>query len=299
MEPMEASYADILKVLVQHFNLEPSKICKTYRFQTRVQGPSEKVADYLAELGKITDNYNFGAALEHNLRNLFFIGLRDKAAKMVLLAKPKTLNLDEALGIARAAEVVTENVTQLSKTTGQAQLPAREVNALQATGRRPFQKAAQQNAQNSARLCICCGDGKHTPPNCPHRSTTCFKYKKQGHLASACLAHQCKPGQHHQFLTKHLVNGEDDFVEPSDSLQHLYSVSTVLRASQMGSNHQAFQMGAGDPEHGLGHWLTCLCYIERRLQQTCFFVASTQCDGHQFVLLPRKAAGCGSPAPTS
>ncbi|KAM7302847.1 glutamyl aminopeptidase-like [Ixodes scapularis] len=103
-KPMDEAYDEILKVLAQHLNPEPSEIYQTYRFQTRVQGPNEKVADYVAELRKIADDCNFGAALERNLRDRFVIGLREKTVKKVLLAKPKTLDLNEALGIARAAE---------------------------------------------------------------------------------------------------------------------------------------------------------------------------------------------------
>lgn len=231
-KPMDEAYDEILKVLAQHLNPEPSEIYQTYRFQTRVQGPNEKVADYVAELRKIADDCNFGAALERNLRDRFVIGLRDKTVKKVLLAKPKTLDLNEALGIARAAEVATENVTQLPN-AAQPLPQTTEVSVMQATERRGrFQKKTQQKSQkSSAQPCIRCGDSAHTPPNCPHRSATCFKCKKQGHLASACLAYQRKPGRPQQFHAHTLSTGED-YTEPSDPSQHLYSVNTAPSAVQ-------------------------------------------------------------------
>lgn len=114
--PLEESYKKILKFLTQHLCPEPSEIYETYHFQTRVQGPSEKVSDDVAELQKIADNCNFGDVLEQNLRDHFVIGLWDKTVKKVLLAEPKTLDLSEVLGMPRAAEVATENATQLPNT---------------------------------------------------------------------------------------------------------------------------------------------------------------------------------------
>lgn len=74
------------------------------------------MSDDVAELQKIADNCNFGDVLEQNLRDHFVIGLWDKTVKKVLLAEPKTLDLSEVLGMPRAAEVATENATQLPNT---------------------------------------------------------------------------------------------------------------------------------------------------------------------------------------
>ncbi|CAN7995954.1 unnamed protein product [Ixodes pacificus] len=146
--PLEESYKEILKVLTQHLCPEPSEIYETYHFQTRVQGPSEKVSDDVAELQKIADNCNYGDALEQNLHGRFVIGLLDKTVKRVLLAGPKTLDLSEVLGIARAAEVATEKVTQLPNTVSQPPQLANKVSLAQATGRKGhFQKTPQRKPQ--------------------------------------------------------------------------------------------------------------------------------------------------------
>lgn len=94
-----------------------------------MQNAGEKVSEYLAELRKIADNCGFGSALERNLRDRFVIGLREKMVQRVLLAKPKSLTLQEALDVATSAELAILNADRLPSANASVPGPA-EVNAM-------------------------------------------------------------------------------------------------------------------------------------------------------------------------
>lgn len=128
-KPRDEAFDTIVKVLTQHLSPEPSEIYETFRFQSRVQKEGESVADYPTELRKIADHCGFGDALERNLRDRFFIGLREKTVQRILLAKPKKLMLKKALDTALAAELAMQNANRLP---GSRLLPitAGDVNAL-------------------------------------------------------------------------------------------------------------------------------------------------------------------------
>ncbi|KAL1420503.1 hypothetical protein MTO96_004537 [Rhipicephalus appendiculatus] len=102
---------------------------ETFRFQNRVQNSGEEVSEYLAELRNIADNSGFGSALERNLRDRFVIGLREKMVQRVLLAKLKSLTLQEALDVATSAQLVILNADRLPSANASGPAPA-EVNGM-------------------------------------------------------------------------------------------------------------------------------------------------------------------------
>lgn len=173
-KPREEPYDAIIALLKQHLNPAPSEIYETYRFQTRVQNTGEKVGEYLAELRKIADNCGFGSALERNLRDRFVIGLREKMVQRVLLAKPKSLTLQEAVDIATSAELSIQNVKCIPHANASGS--ANEVNAV------AFKKKTNPQFRHAKaktpRPCIRCGDCSHDAPNCPHKMSTCYNCQR-------------------------------------------------------------------------------------------------------------------------
>ncbi|XP_077506996.1 uncharacterized protein LOC144116162 [Amblyomma americanum] len=182
-KPRDEPYEAIIALLKQHLNPAPSEIYKTYRFQTRVQKTGEKVGEYLAELRKIADNCGFGSALERNLRDRFVIGLREKMVQRVLLAKPKSLTLQEAVDIATSTELAIQNVERLPHAS-----TAESANEVNATAfKKKTNPQYRHTKAKTPRPCNRCGDCSHDAPNSPHKTSTCYKCHKQGHLATRCF----------------------------------------------------------------------------------------------------------------
>ena len=62
-------YDDLVRVMKEHFTPKPAVIAERYRFHQRKQHKGETVAQYLAELRKLTEACEFKDSLEEALRD--------------------------------------------------------------------------------------------------------------------------------------------------------------------------------------------------------------------------------------
>ena len=62
--PGEKDFAELVKVLKEHYNPPPSEIVQRYRFNSRVRQPGESVAAFVAELQAIAKSCNYGGTLD-------------------------------------------------------------------------------------------------------------------------------------------------------------------------------------------------------------------------------------------
>ena len=72
--PKEKTLDEIKKLLKSHFEPTPSVTAERYRFHRRDQAPGEMIADYVAELRKLTTHCKFENTkdfLEESLRDRF------------------------------------------------------------------------------------------------------------------------------------------------------------------------------------------------------------------------------------
>ena len=74
-KPGEHTYAQVKEKLKAHLKPKPIKIAKRFRFYKRQQEPSEKMADYIAELRRLATTCEFGTFLDEALRDKFVCGL--------------------------------------------------------------------------------------------------------------------------------------------------------------------------------------------------------------------------------
>ena len=97
------SYADIVKLVKEHYDPAPSPIMQRYRFNTRVRGEGESVATYVASLRDIAQHCEYKDTLLEMLRDRLVCGVKHKGITNRLLAE-KTLSYDKALELAQAIE---------------------------------------------------------------------------------------------------------------------------------------------------------------------------------------------------
>ena len=81
----------------------------------RNQSPSETIADYVAELRRLTTSGDFGAFLDDTLRDGFICGLRGESACKKLLMESK-LTLATAVELAQCMELANKNAKSFKET---------------------------------------------------------------------------------------------------------------------------------------------------------------------------------------
>lgn len=107
-------------VLKKHFEPKPLTISERFTFNRRQQDARESVADYVAELRRLTVHCAFGTFLDDALRDRFVCGLKSEAAQKKLLSEPD-LTFQRAVEIAQNMELATAKAKQLQSHSGAAE----------------------------------------------------------------------------------------------------------------------------------------------------------------------------------
>ena len=182
-KPGEFSYKQICELLEKHFSPKPVKIAERFRFHNRRQQSGETVADYLAELRKLSIHCEFGDFLEDALCDRLVCGLKDETMQRRLLGEAN-LSLKTAFEITQGMEAAAINAREI-QSMGQ-QKPC-EVNAI-SHGKLPT------HTKNTTRCTRCLGTG-HDSTVCRFKSAKCYKCDKVGHIAKACRSETHTQGQ--------------------------------------------------------------------------------------------------------
>ena len=99
------SLTAIVTTMTQHYKKDTVEIAERFKFFKRVQHERESVADYIAELRKLSKTCNFGDYLDTALRDQLVCGLKELTTQKELLCM-KDLTLTMAIDKARAVETV-------------------------------------------------------------------------------------------------------------------------------------------------------------------------------------------------
>jgi len=195
-KPVDTSYADCIKALKTHYKPQVSEIVQRYKFNSRYQKPGERIAQFLAELRRLSDGCDYKqGTLEAMLRDRLVVGVQDVAIQRRLLGE-KNLTFDNAVSIATAMEMANRDVQDLKKLVPNAPAPASEkVNKLAPKrfgnkNKQPAKYSAQASATasntNNQQRCWRCGGRSHEPSSCHYKDEKCHSCQKIGHTKSQC-----------------------------------------------------------------------------------------------------------------
>ena len=178
-KPGEKTYAELVTLLKTHFNPKPSEIVQRFKFDSRIRKPTESVAEYVAELRKLSQDCNYGATLPQMLRDRLVCGINDDRIQRRLLSETN-LNFESALNLAQAMESANKNVQDL-------QLKGPTVNAVKSgvPARAGQRRETRPREGDGYTECYRC-KGKHSPRDCRFRSAKCHICGINGHIAIAC-----------------------------------------------------------------------------------------------------------------
>ena len=201
----------IVNLMKEHYKKDTIEIMEHFKFFKRVQEEQETLANYLAELRKLTKNCNFGNSLDTALRDQLVCTLRDYKTQLELLCI-SNLTLAMATEQARAAEAASRKSQKLNPTV-----------------------SSTHQLSHHGSQCHRCGKHGHTGATCIHEDKRCYYCKKVAHLSSVCgkkksdaikkPSESCKDKNTGKLKT-HLVEA------PSDS-----DISSDEEAFDMNHNH--------------------------------------------------------------
>ena len=158
----DLSLSAIVTTMTQHYKKDTVEIAERFKFFKRVQQEKESVADYVAELRRLSKTCNFGDYLETALRDQVVCGLCELTTQKELLCV-KDLTLSTAIDKARAAE---DSLTEKLRTFQQ----------MRRLSRYPL----------SSNPCPRCGRQGHTKTTCYYRNKRCRTCNRLGHASAVC-----------------------------------------------------------------------------------------------------------------
>ena len=111
-KPADKDFDEIVQVLQNHLSPKPLIIAERFKFHCRNQGENESVAQYLAELRKLSENCQFGEYLEQALRDRLVCGLVSEKIQQRLLSEAE-LSLKKAFKIAQSMETAHRETREM------------------------------------------------------------------------------------------------------------------------------------------------------------------------------------------
>lgn len=164
-KPSELKYSEAVLLMKNHLQPKPSILAERYRFRQRRQSDGESVADYVAELKKMSKSCEFGATLEENLRDQLVCGIKSEVTRQRLFAEDDNITYSRAVKLAITLEAAERDAGAVEQ----------RVNT-----------SIDIHAVTGSHKCMTCGEEWHKTDNCKYKNYECSNCKRMGHLRRMC-----------------------------------------------------------------------------------------------------------------
>ena len=141
-------------------------------FNTTVQEDNESIDQYLNRLRKLAATCDYGALTSQLIRDRLVIGVSDHGIRSRLL-REKTLTLDSAVDLVRAAERSKSQLKQIEK------LGESPIHTIRRNKGSFKQKIEHPKTPDKCKYC----GRSHRPRECPAFGQICKKCHKKNHFA--------------------------------------------------------------------------------------------------------------------
>lgn len=165
-KPGTKSYDDIVKILGDHYSPKPLIIAERFRFHKRNQEDGKSVAQFVADLKRLSEHCEFGMVLNDTIRDRLVCGLSNESIQKRLLSEAN-LTLKKAIEISTSMEMASREAQHLSAST--------QVHKL---------SFEPKNKTATDRPCYRCGKTGHEAQECWCRD--CRHCGKKGHIERVC-----------------------------------------------------------------------------------------------------------------
>lgn len=186
-KPKDKTYQQVVLILKNQFNPQPSEIVQRYKFDSRTRKPEESVTEYVAELRRLAQNCIYGAMLEEMLRDRIVCGINDDRIQRRLLVEAN-LTFDNALKIALSVEALNKNIQDLQKPSSAG---CHKVKSS------PTPMHSKKDYRPNSWQCYRCKGTNHRASTCRYKSEKCHNCGKIGHIARACRNAKTKDCKSH------------------------------------------------------------------------------------------------------
>ncbi|KAJ8375443.1 hypothetical protein SKAU_G00060230 [Synaphobranchus kaupii] len=224
-KPGGKSYDQTVEVLRAHFSPKPIVIAERFRFHKRHQAEGETIAQYIADLKKLSEHCEFGAYLQDALRDRFVCGLISESIQKRLLTET-ALTYHKAVEMAISMDTVAREAHQLSSSL--------KVNAMSLSS-------------SPGRNCTRCGRTNHLESDCFYKDQTCHRCAPSIFQRVMDQVLQGLPNVH-CFLDDILVTGCDD----AEHRKNLEAVLSRLEKFGLRVQREKCEFFKGSLEY-LGH----------------------------------------------
>ncbi|XP_070385622.1 uncharacterized protein [Dermacentor albipictus] len=152
--PGEKSYAEVKRLLKEHYSPRSSVIAERCKFNRRVQQEGESVEGFIVELKHLVRKCDYGDFLQDALRDRLVAGIRNEETQRALFAE-RELTFDGACKIALDRELAARDTEQLRSRERQA--PVLVVKSRPHQHKRPANPKHVEARKNEK--CARCGRG--------------------------------------------------------------------------------------------------------------------------------------------
>ncbi len=159
--PQDQTFDDLVTRLKAHYDPKPLVIAERFRFYKRNQSSTETIAEFLADLRRLTIRCEFDTFLDQALRDRLVCGVRNELIQKRLLAEVG-LTLARAMEIAQGMETAEKNAKEFHAPSNS----SATLEVLHLPGK-------------AKRKCYRCGRDHHEK-DCTFREATCHKCGKHG-----------------------------------------------------------------------------------------------------------------------
>ncbi|UYV77237.1 K02A2.6-like [Cordylochernes scorpioides] len=187
----EQPYERLIQRIKLHLAPRKKVIPQRCRFLKRIQLENESVSEYLREFRHLAMDCTFGEMLEVMLRDRFVAGIKSESLQKKLLQEDDDVTLDRVFSIGVSFELAEQNAKELQDGLV-AKLDIVPGGNRKNEARRGWQHGP--GMQRRETICFRCGGkNSHLAPACPHKTKSCFKCKRIGHLSRVCKTGKSLP----------------------------------------------------------------------------------------------------------
>jgi hypothetical protein len=184
------NYECVIKRFDEYFAPKVNVVFERAKFNNRVQGNNETVADFITDLHNLSEKCSYGSLKEELIRDRIVVGIVDKKLSEKMQMDDK-LTLDSATSLVKQSEEVRKQQDTLHFSS---------YSTVDRVGGRT------RTVNTSLEVCQFCNLSTHERNKCPARSVLCHQCGVKGHFKRACRQ---KPEQGRDLGTTKLYGKTD------------------------------------------------------------------------------------------